>query len=369
MLDVPFIAQTLHSCAHAEERRKTYVIRRTPRLDLAVLGRFGVNEITRLKACSRQLRFALEHVRYVDYSQVERDCEALADRLINRFEHRTLANASFTGIPRGGLIVLGMLSYILDLDHAQIEGAPPSNAPLIVVDDCALTGSRFYRFIQQYPDREIIFAPLYAHPDLCSAIEQAEQTVHACLSTRDLHDHAPDVLGKDYEGWLQRWESRPSEKRYWIGQPDHICFPWNEPDTGVWNPETEQIELGPRVVPPARCLKNRHAVRSTSPTDSIDIQVQPEPSGPIRPAPPVFFGTLGEAVIVAHPEADVCIELNGTAASMWTALVEHGTLAGALEALLSAYDVDQATLETDLNAFVQSLAARDLLHVPSGTDA
>jgi hypothetical protein len=49
---------------------------------------------------------------------------------------------------------------------------------------------------------------------------------------------------------------------------------------------------------------------------------------------------------------------------MWTALVEHGTLAGALNALLSEYDVDRATLDADLKGFVRSLAARDLLHVP-----
>jgi hypothetical protein len=256
-----------------------------------------------------------------------------------------------------------MLSYTLDLDQSQIEGAPPLNVPLVVVDDCALTGSRFHRFLQQHPDREIIFALLYAHPDLRAAIEAQEPNVVACVSARDLHDHAPDEID-GYEAWMARWQERDVGRRYWIGQPDHVCFPWNEPDTGVWNPETEQIEQGPRVVPPERCLKNRHTVRSTLRPDSIDVQVQPAPSGPIRPAPPVFFGTLGEAVIVAHPEADVCVELTGTAASMWTALVEHGALAGALDALLAEYDVDRTTLEADLEAFVRSLAARDLLHVP-----
>lgn len=339
---------------------RTYVVRHGPQPALAALGRFSESEITQLEAHSARLRKTIKHLRYVDYTQAECDSATLAARLTDRIGRETLQRAHFIGIPRGGLIVLGMLSYTLDLNQSQIEDPPSPSVPLVVVDDCALTGSRFHRFLQRHPDRKIVFAPLYAHPRLRAAIEEQEPNVLACISARDLHDHAPDEVD-DYEAWRARWKERDIGHRYWIGQPDHLCFPWSEPDTGVWNSATQGVEPGLRVVSPERCLKNKYGQAEAS---TVPVQVQPEPAGPIRPAPPVFFGTLGEAVIVAQPEADVCMELDGTAAGMWTALVEHGTISGAVEALLAEYDVDRATLEADLTGFVQSLAARDLLHVP-----
>ena len=320
--------------------------------------------VDRLEAYSHHFQSALRRLRYVDYAQAERDCETLAEHLVARVGEETLRTAHFAGIPRGGLIVLGMLSYVLDLDHEQLEGSPPPYAPIVVVDDCALTGHRFHQFIQRYLDREIIFAPLYSHPDLRVAIEQEEPNVTACVSAQDLHDHAPDEVD-DYEAWKERWRNRETGKRYWTGQPDHICFPWNEPDIGVWNSETEQVERGPRVVPPEYCLKNRHALDEES---SIPVQVQPEPAGPIKPHPSVFFGTLDESTIVAKPDSDVCVEIDGTAADMWHALVEHGTVEDVLDALLETYDVDRATLRADLLDFMNDLAAHDLLHIPDAVD-
>lgn len=329
---------------------------------LAALGRFDEDEVARLEAFSRHLQSALGRLRYVDYAQAERDCAALAERLVGRFGRDALRAFRFVGLPRGGLLVLGMLSYVLDLDHDRLEGPLPDDAPLVVVDDCALTGSRFHRFLQQHPERDVVFAPLYAHPDLRRAIEREAPNVIACVSARDLHDHAPDALGDAYEAWQRRWEARDTGPRYWIGQPDHVCFPWNEPDIGVWNPATQQVEPGPRVVPPDRCLKNRHRTREAEPP--VPVQVQPEAAGPIRPHPAVLFGTLDDSTIVANPGADVCVELDGTAAAMWHALVAHGAVAGALDALRATYDVDADRLRADLEGFIEALVARDLLSIP-----
>lgn len=256
---------------------------------------------------------------------------------------------------------------MLDLQHDQLDNMSlrvnsPSGKPLVVVDDCALTGARFHRFLQRIPHRKVIFAPLYSHPDFRQAVQHEEDQVSACVSAHDLRDHAPENLGGRYEAWKAHRLDHRSGKRYWIGQPDHVCFPWSEPDTGVWNPDTEQVERGPRVVPPEHCLKARHGGPQDAPASSI--QVQSKPTGPVRPASPVFFATLEENVIVANADKEVCVELSDTAADMWHALVENGTVGGAVDALMSLYDVDRNTLTSDLVEFARTLAARDLLSVP-----
>ncbi len=343
------------------------VVRPTPDPALAALGNLGEEQATVLGRLSRRIRALLKRARHVSYDQVERDCEVLAERLFDRLQSGTLEDADFVGIPRGGLIVLGMLSYALDLPHARLEPPTSGQGPLVVVDDCALTGSRFRRFLRQHPDREVIFAPLYAHPELCAAIERAEPRVTACVNAQDLYDYAPEELGEDHSEWQAQWHQRHSDERYWIGRTEHLCFPWGEADTATWNPERKQVEQGLSVMPPEHRLKTRPGVDSSQREPSASVQVQPVPAGPLRPSPPVLFGQVDAHTIVANPEADVCIELSGTAAAMWHALVEHGTIDDTMGALRQAYSVDETTLRADLVDFARQLAAHDLLHVPDGS--
>ncbi|WP_262504737.1 PqqD family protein [Salinibacter ruber] len=262
-----------------------------------------------------------------------------------------------------------MLSYALDLPSAQFERPRSDIGPIVVVDDCALTGSRFRRFLQKYPDREVIFTPLYAHPELCEAIERDEPQVTACVNVRDLHDYASERFGNNHSEWQARWHERHPDSRYWIGRTEHLCFPWGETDTVTWNPKEERVEQGLSVVPPEHRLKTRPGADSSQRESSASVQVQPSPTGPIRPSPPVLFGQVGNHTIVANPEADVCIELGGTAAAMWHALVEHGTIGDTMGALRQAYSVGETTLRADLVDFAKQLAVHDLLHVPDGSFA
>lgn len=345
------------------------VARPVPSPVLASVGKPNTEQTETLGRLSGRIRALLKRARHVSYDQVERDCEVLAERLSDRLQNGTLEDADFVGIPRGGLIVLGMLSYALDLPHARLEPPTSGEGPLVVVDDCALTGSRFRRFLRQHPDREVIFAPLYAHPELCATIEREEPRVTACVNAQDLHDYAPEELGEDHSEWQAQWHQRHSDERYWIGRTEHLCFPWGEADTATWNPKRKQVEQGLSVVPPEHRLKTRPGVDSSQREPSASVQVQPDPAGPIRPSPPVLFGQVGNHTIVANPEADVCIELGGTAAAMWHALVEHGTIGDTMGALRQAYSVGETTLRADLVDFAKQLAVHDLLHVPDGSFA
>jgi hypothetical protein len=341
--------------------------RSVPAPALAALGSLTEEQLEALKNLSRRLRDLLKRSQYVNYEQLERDCERLAEHLVDHIGHRTLDQSSFVGIPRGGLVTVGILSYTLDLSHSQLDLSSSNDGPLVVVDDCAFTGSRFRRFLQKrLTDREVIFAPLYAHPDLCASVERAEPQVRACVNARDLHDYAPEELGDDHSEWQARWHQRHPDKRYWIGRTEHLCFPWGEADTATWNPEREQVEQGLSVVPPKHRLKTRPETDERLREGSGAVQVQPAPTGPIRPTSSVLFGTVADQTIVTNLDSEVCLALDDTAAAMWHALVEHGTVGDTLDALLDTYTVDRATLRADLVGFAEQLASNDLLHIPDG---
>lgn len=336
----------------------TLVVRALPRPVMGVMGRFDAASGARLAALGPQLGSGIAHLRYVSYSQAEEDCARLADLLTQRFGRDELRRFRFAAIPRGGLIVLGMLSYALGLEHAQLESPYPPDVPLVVVDDCALSGYRFGGFLSRCESRRVIFAHLYSHPDLRAAVEEREPRVAACVGARDLRDHAPENLGAEHEAWRARWLAHFGEDAgYWLGQPDHLCFPWSETDVSAWNPVTERVERGWRVVPPELCLKNRSACGAIS----IPVQVQPEGKGPLRPSARTLFGEFEGHVVVGNMQTKASFTLAGVAADMWRAIVEHGNLKDAARYVSKEYDVDEATLLADLGGFVGDLLARDLL--------
>jgi len=342
-------------------------VRLTSPSAIAVLGHLQKEDRGRFEALSAQLQLAVRRFRYVDYAQAEKDSEAIARKLRQRLGTDFLSEAQFVGIPRGGLIVLGMLSYTLDLAHPQLEKSALADGPVVVVDDCALTGLRFRKFLRQWPNREIVFAPLYAHPELCTAIERDEPQVMACVNARDLHDYGPNDLGDNHEDWQTRWHECFSGEAYWIGRTERLGFSWGEVNTIVWNSDREEVEQGLSVIPPEHRLKTRPGTDVSHQEVSNSVQIQPHPAGPIGPAAPVLFGQVDDHTIVANPDADICVELDGTAAAMWHALVEHGTVDDTVDDLCQTYSVEEATLRADLVGFIDRLAAHDLLHVPDGS--
>ena len=350
-----FLAQQLS--ARADLTDVTFVIRPEPQPALTALGFFDADTDDRLKRTSVQVQSALHRLKYVTYADAEDACDRLGQTLRQEVGGEMLQQAHAIGVPRGGLIVVGMLSYVLNLRHGQLEGTPPSDRPLLVVDDIALTGNRLHRFLQKHLDHEVVIATLFSHPELRAAMVREEAQVQAFVSAHDLHDYAWER--DDHAAWKAKWQARPDGKRYWAGQSDHVCFPWSEPDIAVWNPETEVIETAPRVVPPALCLKNRFETRGDL-SDS-GVQMQPEATGPIKPPANVFFGSVGEGTIVANPEADVCIALQDTGEAIWHSLIAQGSATSVVQELLASYDIEKDALAQQVARFIDQLVDNHLL--------
>lgn len=325
------------------------IARERPTPLLAAIGHFDDAEAFRVEALQWQLDHVAPKIHYVGYSQSEQDCMILASRLVDRFGRAALADTSFAAIPRGGLMVLGMLAYILDLTRDQMSGNVESGS-LVVIDDCALSGERFRQFLQTRSEESITFAHLYSHPDLRTAIEAAEERVVACLSAHDLPDHAPQSFGEGHAEWKARWEARP-ESGYWAGQPGPVVFAWNEPDVSLWNPIVERSEPGWRLFSPDLVLKNR----PTFGEGYERFQLQADPVGSIRAHPDVVYGVLEDNVVVANVATGETRALDSIGSAMWMALVETGDMNAAVARLLDQYDVDEPTLQEDFGELAEEL--------------
>jgi hypothetical protein len=246
------------------------------------------------------------------------------------------------------------LSYILNLPARQLTSNQDSTAPLVVVDDCSLSGARFAEYLYEERRRPIIFAPLYAHPDLRAAILNEIPDVIGCLSALDLKDLAPEVYPtpKAYNAWQKRWQARSKNRFFWIGLPELVIFPWNEPDRPVWNPETNQVEDHWRLASPDRCLKNWGKLGLPP---KLDIKAV------VRIPDQVAYTVQREDVTLCNLADETVYGLDGVAADIWRALAAYGDLSATRDYLLEIYAVDAERVTADIHSLVESLLAKGLL--------
>ena len=307
---------------------------------------------------ARAFESAPGRLRFIGYREVETAVRRLAAELIRRFGLPRVRSFRYAAIPRGGSTVLGLLAAHLDVPADRLLATLEDDGePLVVVDDCALSGARFAAFLDRCPARQVIFAHLFSHPALREALLAAEPRVVDCIAGQDLRDEGPERLAGDWAEARDRWRHRLGPGRYWLGDCERIAFPWNEPDRVVWNPETQEVELGWKLVPPEHCLK-RGAERAAGTRPRI--QVQPRGAGPWRPASTVLFAWRHGETIVHRLDTGELFRLPGTAHAMWWALLRGGDLPSALRLLLARYHVADEILAADLARFFETLQKQGL---------
>lgn len=318
----------------------------SPKPALAVLGRFREPEQSWLRGQIQTVHQACGALRFVDQERVAEDCRTLADNLRTILGDEGLASAVFTAIPQGGLVVLNLLADFLGLTTGQMNPPFPPDRPLVIVDDCTLSGARFFQFLRKIEHPSVIFATLYAHPELRAAIIRREPRVAACLSAQDL-------------GGQQIAETGATEDFYWSGNTEALCFPWNEPDRTFWNPAAQRWDLAWRIVPPELCLKNRPAPG----TQPIPVQIRPEGLGPLRPSERALFAEIEGGIALFNLVTGQGFSLGGIGSDLWKALVRLGDLDAAVAELSREYDAPEETVRADARRFTDDLLSRGLLEI------
>jgi hypothetical protein len=298
---------------------------------------------------------ARAHPRRLTYEDAEADAKTLAAALVAAFGQHEIKGFSYTAIPRGGFFVLGMLSYVLDLPGKALKPRS-SGEPLVVVDDCSLSGARIRNFLDADDTPQMVFAHLYSHPELRSAIRTQEPRVLACLSAGDLYDLAPETYPDEdaYRAWQARWRERFQGQRYWIGLPELVIFPWSEPDFPIWNPVMNRVEDTWRLAPPDRCLKN---------WGRLGLSPRADSKRTLRSPDDVAYSLEDDNLTLCRLKTEQVYGLHGAATEMWRALAAYGDPAIVVQHLYSRYDVDEATLSHDVDNFIRSMLESGLLEL------
>jgi len=334
-------------------RHAVLAVRPQPEPMVAVFGVVSDEDRPLADAFGWHTDALLRRLRPVGYAEAERACEILAAKLRARLDDEVLAASSVVGVPRGGLVVAGLLAYALGLPSRRVGGLPAEGGRLLVVDDCVLSGARLARWLDANPGPPVVAVHLASVPSCREAIVAQHPRVSDCLAAVDLTDHAPE----HGEGWHERWSTR-SPGDLWTGDPDHVVFPWNEPDSAVWNTERQVAERAWRVVPPSWCLKNR--AEGGSAPDEVQVNASGA-DGPHGPADRVVWADLDGAVVVAGPGDERAIRLTGVAAVCWRELVRHGNAQPAGHAVAASYDAPEDVVQDDVARLVERLAVRGLL--------
>lgn len=318
------------------------------------MSTLSTQEQMRLWTLTVHLKQVQQNLRYVDYRQAEHDCAMLAGQLSAVYSPQELAEFSFIAIPRGGLIVLGMLAYVLGLRPEQLQSYSPSSAsPLCIVDDCSLTGLRLAQAINQTNSEHIVFAHLYSHPSLRQAILARESRVRQCLAAQDLGELAQQTSGETSDAAQSAsWQTLLGDGRYWVGPTEVVAFAWGEPNKNTLNPFTGRLESGWRLVPPHKCLKNR---------SELGLPPRIVQAVNWRVPEAVVTGWFDGVLWLLQTETEQAYKLEGLAADAWRALAVYGSLDAALDFLQACYHAEPAALREDLGAVIQHLVDAKLI--------
>ncbi len=321
---------------------------------LAIIGRFSAAERGTTSLQSLNLDSAIARLRRLSLPDIESACEDLAARLVAHFGAGEAGRARYVAIPRGGFTVLGMLATALGLDHDRLQPSRRDRRPLVIVDDCALSGARFRGFLRRHAkERTVVFATLASPPALRAAIEAAEPRVAACISAREIATQTPTP--RDQKWRRQLLAANPDA--YWYGRTEPIAFPWGEPDRLLWHPLERRTIAAWRLVPPELCLKNR----AGEPRSKIPVQEIPSAKGPIRPAPEVVYVAIDQEVVIFNLKTGRSVVLDTVASDLWHALIRQGTLAGTTRELLQRYDAPQRRVRADVDDLVGTLESEGFL--------
>lgn len=304
------------------------------------------------------LEEAATRLRVLAWADVETACQRLAERIRGSLGSDALQRACLVGVPRGGVIVAGLLAYALDIPRERV-GRTEGAETVILVDDCSISGVRLHEVLAEFDaSQRLVIATLLSHPELRAAVVSAEPQVAGFMSGGDLLEHTERILGPESEAWRRRWKERVPT-RYHTALLDLPVFPWGEPQVRLFNPVTQQTEPSWWLAPPSSCLHHR-----VSPSG---LQIQEVDADPARTR------LAAEVVPVAFDGATVLVDtgrgrtlrLTGTAAALWDAWIGAGSLERAAAAVSQRYEIEPERAVSDLKELLRGLAERELLAQPA----
>ncbi len=291
------------------------------------------------------------------WREVERLAWRLAERLREELDS-DLGRSVFVAIPRGGLFVLGMLSYLLELRPEQLATSnTETSGPFVVIDDCAISGARLAATLDGLDRRgvadRLVVGHLLSHPALRDAVESGHPPVSRCLAADDLAEWR-GASAAERAALSERWRRRLPGRRYWLGPVEPVAFPWSAPDSIWWNERERVVEEGWHRVSPWRALRFRAELRLPAPP-GVDSE-----RGPLDLAPGTLWKLDGDRFLIVSAEGRLW-GFTGVGLDLWRGLLAFGDEEPTVRYLSSIYEAGAERLARDVREFVDTVAGRGLL--------
>ena len=90
------------------------------------------------------------------------------------------------------------------------------------------------------------------------------------------------------------------------------------------------------------------------------------PNTQVRPGPDVLVSQVGDELVFLDLASEQYFGLDAVGRTLWERLTTARNAGDAIDALLTEFEVDRATLEQDVTALLQQLAARKLIELDDG---
>ncbi|HUP25883.1 MAG TPA: PqqD family protein [Thermoanaerobaculia bacterium] len=288
----------------------------------------------------------------LDWRSCEIGAERLAALLLQSYGREQLREASYLAIPRGGLIVLGMLSYFLDLPHDALwRGAGVPNRLLVLVDDCALGGVRLRRALEISQAPEVVVAMLASPEGLREAVLAREPRVRRFLSAITLR-LLPAAATVTTKAMLEA-EAKLLSERYWLGRAVLPRFPWGEPDFVGWSEESQRFEVALRTRPPHASWKSRSL---------LGVPPLLERRGEWHAPEGVTWGEVDGVLWLCDTRGEGTVSsLDPPGSDIWRSLAAGADVDQTVAMLVDRFDVEPERVRQDVIAFAAELEARRML--------
>ena len=283
------------------------------------------------------LQKSIQQIQYLDIAKCESLAHSLAQKINLSLDPETLQKSRVVSIPRGGLFVSAMLSYILPIKHHQLQPFSDCDSPIILIDDCSISGFRLAQQLCGLKNKQIYFYTLVSPAQLRQAALAVQPRLRVFESAMDLNVYNNDSSG--------RMDARSN--RYWQGQCDAICFPWGE--TQRFYPsdsENKQTTLWP-VSPLQKNLKSsllEQKIPFYAVTEAQDRA--------ISTGQHILYYSKDNLTRIYNAESKQHYSLDGVGSAIWQSLLSHSTVDQTLEHLCSLFSVEKKRLEKDVKDLI-----------------
>ena len=297
------------------------------------------DHLSEINSQLQSLDTSLQQIQYLDSTQCLDLTKSLAKIIKQTVPENILKNSQVVAIPRGGLFIQAMLSYFLPLEHHQLQYTENDvdTSPLIIVDDCAISGLRLAQQLKKFPNREIYFFTIASPRELRDSVNSKESRILDFKSVLDVKSYSTLDLNH-------------ASQCYWRGQCDTIIFPWSETQRSYrFNGQLSNVPLW-KVAPNKLCLSAREKKQRIRTTE-----IKENPSSVMSTPDDVLYHTDQGLTRILNVSTMKHYSLDSIGSTIWQSLLKNADLDNVLAELSSIYGVSKTKLNSDVQLLTQKL--------------